>query len=892
MSDLDFTKEFSALAGRPDQPIAPFPWQERLYRDFIAGQIPDAIDIPTGLGKTSVMTIWLLARAAGAAVPRRLVYVVDRRAVVDQATNEAEVVRARLGRTLSQRMGIEQKGLAISTLRGGFADNRDWLADPSAAAIVVGTVDMIGSRLLFEGYGVSRSMRPYHAAMLGVDTLVVLDEAHLSSPFAALVSALHRPALQGRDAIVPPAKLMALSATGRGGRRVFGIDAADRAHPIVKTRLEARKALRIRDLETTNAKTIAVEAWTLADTASAPSRILVYLESREMAAKVHAEIGKRARREKARAILLVGARRGLERDRVAADLAETGFLAGGTRPRAHVFLIATAAGEVGIDLDADHMLCDLVAWERMVQRLGRVNRRGDSGAEVVVLDLGEKAIPKKAPDDEAERRAAARALLSELPPLDDEHMQAGPGALITLRSQPELVVQQQAATTPDPLHPPLDRPTVEAWALTGLREHTGRPEVGPWLRGWVESEPETEVLWRTHLPVCDGLDGPEVLPESVVAFFAAARPHTGERLTTETFRVEKWLFDKRGSVGARLRAAFSGPSPDLNIRPEEIAALVLDQSLNLHLHLTCSELAEMSAPDAPRAAKQARDRLVRALTGRILVVDARLGGLREGLLDAGEVEPPITADSEPDRFGEVLGAIDRPAIGFRVLRRATTASADEQAAGWRVTLRLDAARDASGETAEELLVLGWRGSDEPERARSIAGRYVTLAEHTDHVEARVRELARRLDLPEPEAEALALAARLHDCGKAAAIWQRAMNAPEGGPWAKTRGGDGRRLAGYRHEFGSLVEAAAEPLPETTRDLILHLIAAHHGNARPLIASAGCEAGPPSVLSAHAGEAARRFARLQRHYGPWGLAWREAILRAADQQASAEEQEGA
>jgi CRISPR-associated helicase Cas3 len=65
-----------------------------------------------------------------------------------------------------------------------------------------------------------------------------------------------------------------------------------------------------------------------------------------------------------------------------------GFLAGSDavleRP---AVLIATSAGEVGVDLDADHMVCDLVAWERMVQRLGRVNRRGERGdTEVRVID--------------------------------------------------------------------------------------------------------------------------------------------------------------------------------------------------------------------------------------------------------------------------------------------------------------------------------------------------------------------------------------------------------------------------------------------------------------------------------------------------------------------------
>ena len=41
-----------------------------------------------------------------------------------------------------------------------YADNREWLEDPAAPAIIVGTVDMIGSCLLFEGYGVSRGERP------------------------------------------------------------------------------------------------------------------------------------------------------------------------------------------------------------------------------------------------------------------------------------------------------------------------------------------------------------------------------------------------------------------------------------------------------------------------------------------------------------------------------------------------------------------------------------------------------------------------------------------------------------------------------------------------------------------------------------------------------------
>ena len=69
------------------------------------------------------------------------------------------------------------------------------------------------------------------------------------------------------------------------------------------------------------------------------------------------------------------------------------------------------------------------------------------------------------------------------------------------------------------------------------------------------------------------------------------------------------------------------------------------------------------------------------------------------------------------------------------------------------------------------------------------------------------------------------------------------------------------------------------------DLALHLIAAHHGQARPAIGIDGCDGLPPSAGAARAYEVGRRFVRLQRQWGPWGLAWWEALLRAADQRAS-------
>jgi CRISPR-associated helicase Cas3 len=98
----------------------PFPWQEELLKRFTNGTIERSLDIPTGLGKTAVMPIWLVARAHGAALPRRLVYIVDRRAVVDQATDVAKGLRAWVDRNpeVKRALGLRARSLPISTLRG------------------------------------------------------------------------------------------------------------------------------------------------------------------------------------------------------------------------------------------------------------------------------------------------------------------------------------------------------------------------------------------------------------------------------------------------------------------------------------------------------------------------------------------------------------------------------------------------------------------------------------------------------------------------------------------------------------------------------------------------------------------------------------------------------
>lgn len=917
---------FTTLTAENGEEYQPFRWQLRLLRHLVNGDKPQAVDIPTGLGKTSVMALWLIALAEGANLPRRLVYVVDRRAVVDQATRFAKLLRRNLTADLIDKLRLKDSvgTLPISTLRGGFADNRDWLEDPSKPAIIVGTIDMIGSRLLFEGYGVSRSMRPYHAGFLGVDTLVLLDEAHLCPPFEALLHqvAAHRdgklgPA-PGHKSLTPPFHLMSLSATGREVAEippdsVFRLDKQDREEPIVHQRLTARKRLKVTELEDARslAKCIADRAIELGD-GNTPYRVLVYCDRRKDAVEVKGLVDKECKkRNKAgelvaghRSELLVGERRVYEREDLESWLERTGFLGGSwTPPKAPSFLIATSAGEVGVDLDADHMVCDMVAYERMVQRLGRINRRGGEGrtakVDVFAVRPELKANARKTEREEYERNlktySQRMAPLLQLPRDENGRHDASPSATGKLkRHHPDVV---NAATTPAPLHPELSRPLVNAWSMTSLKRHEGRPEVAPWLRGWEEDEePQTDVVWRKYLPrVCQGSDT-SVPPALVSEFFRSAPIHMTERLEAASSRVFDWLLKRAIQIDKRDH------DHDLAVTDGEVFAILMDRAGEHVAHATFSELRHFAAPAKSLSKREQRNRdqikrewKERLLPGALLVLDTRIGDLRDGMLDEKSESEVDAADVHEDWRQETEGLSterSRPLIRFRI--EEVTSGEDEEGlkpnnelGDWRHVRTFETHFDAAGVARRGLAVYKWPDGAADEDSRSILSAPQNLADHAEQVAARARDVAIRLGLPAEEVEALAIAARLHDDGKAAVRWQNAMNAPKDGrPYAKTSGGGNwRLLEEYRHEFGSLLKAEREDLPDSTRDLILHLIAAHHGYARPLIRSAGCEDGSPSLLEPKAGDVALRFARLQKQYGPWGLAWREAILRAADQSVS-------
>ena len=1115
MQPADLLKTSLGLTGKD----RPFCWQSELLSRFAKNDLPPALDIPTGLGKTAVMAIWLVARACGATnLPRRLVYVVDRRTVVDQATEEAMKLHAFVAENqdVKESLGLEtDEDLPVSTLRGQHIDNKKWLENPTSPAIIVGTVDMIGSRLLFEGYGVSRKMRPYHAALLGVDTLVVLDESHLVPPFEKLIESIARrqgcgtgqyDGLGAGDAdleqIIPKLRLLSLSATGRTGEGAFGLTEGDlKAGTVTRKRLDAKKRLILHQTDDAAklVDTLAAMAWEICDKGESAVRIIVFCDRRKDALDTRSAIRKLANKGKNATApdwiepeLFVGGRRVFEREQAAKTLKALGFIAGSIETvEKPTFLIATSAAEVGVDLDADHMVCDLVAWERMVQRLGRVNRRGDGDATIIVVEPppsatnDEKAAFKKSPDartkkDEESIEKYRKKLKTERDkwrpyreavqflPSDNSGFDASPGAIRQLKldaakefknakaKAPKLIndaatevglnldadfidgevkawekllgildcrrdapielppdpeppravaalmqktetnrtksenrkiekhrekvakerekwssyfesVQVlraaessdistcrallhlnmasqikvkfiEEATTPPPLRPGLSRALVDAWSMTSLKKHTGRPIVAPWLRGWVDDEPQTAIVWRKHLPhrgkLPDGKRAKQRYIRDIEAFFEAAPPHLSEVLETETYKVLDWL-EQRAIALSTTDEADVGTALPLDQEP--CFAIVLDSAINVAVtndrtgclavndvifRVTDETLSKTQIGDQK---KKWVESFQTYLAGKTIVVDSRFGGLPDsGLLEEKCDSVPRTADDsineddiwnrEDENREPVVKWFVRHTGGdeadeFRE-SESETSDVDESDRKtdlndvWKERLRFVLNADADTDNPPALIVYKWKGDSSIEDDRST-GFWQSLEDHKLQAEQRAESIADKLGLPPQYTKMLKVVARLHDEGKLAANWQNAFTqkAPQrpsefnGKPLAKTPGPiDFQILNHYRHEFGSLLHIEQNgngqyddfyELPEHLRELGLHLIAAHHGFARPIIATEGCEDAPPSVLKKQALQIAIRFARLQKRWGPWGLAWWESLLRAADQQASRE-----
>ena len=832
---------FDDIVGHP-----PFPWQRELHAAFAKGEIPEAVDVPTGMGKTLSVLLFLLARLDNPELPTRVVYVVDRRAIVDQTTAAIRswidriVERPRLARAFDAMATFQSDSpVQLGVLRGGLADDGEWRVDPARPAVVVGTVDMIGSRIMFSGYGDGRSRRSMHAGLLGYDSIVMLDEAHLSPAMEKLLRSVER--IQDCSKF----RTLTLSATPRAstgaGRVTIGLSPKDEAVPEVRRRLHAIKRPKFHE-----AKHSADLVGQMCKAASVheSGSVAVFVRTVDRAEKIAGRLTKMLGTSgSARVALLTGTLRGKERAELTNGAVWRRFEPGRKRSPSgdSVYLVMTSAGEVGVDLDADHGIMDLSTLDSMIQRLGRVNRVGAAKAEIsLVIEKKETEGAESEAKNHAQRLAKTRReTLKVLRRLADFSVAA-------LRSLDTATLDQCAA--PPVRLARLGRETVEAYAATAADLQL--PDISIFLRGLSDAPdpPDCHLVWRrdiADLVRC----GDNAAREAIAFFRTDAREIARVPAGFARKLVEQAIARQVGNV---LPLIVSGSRGEVFAGTVESADMI--PSLDFATVFLPTTAGGLEATGLPSLAANGEVSDVGDNDERIRFISGSDGA--ETVSGGSAVTLPDWLDS---------------AIQFRVpLHEPGEEDVEER----YLVYALRPHEAATGESD-----LTWPAASKR-----------TVMEHCSLVGDAVRRIGRALDLP--ETGALETAGRRHDHGKARPLWQRAAGIPRGGP-PLAKPPDGRMrpalLEGYRHEFGSLAEAE-QGVPRTCAeyDLILHLIAAHHGWARPGFPDRRqWDPETPSVRNQQlALETADRFARLQARYGPWRLAWLEALLKAADAHESA------
>jgi len=956
-----FTDFFRAVHG-----MEPFPWQTRLTDAFLAGAPPSTIDAPTSAGKTAILDAAVFALAAGARFPRRIVHIVDRRLVVDDAYRRAEKIRLAVERGESETPnsilhevyeGLMARGgakpLETTLLRGGLYQEDNLARHPAQPLIVCSTVDQVGSRILHQGYGISPYLRSIHAGLLANDSLIVLDEAHCSEPFRQTIESIAKYRSIGTVGAQSPFAFIAMTATPGDGTGAFRINMEDRNHPVLSKRLKAKKRIEFVEAAKPKDEGLAATIVERAYGAAKPgSTILVVVNRVSLARKIAQRLsdGRKDSRSPLNIeepLLLTGRSRPAERDGLLAAVAPRVFAGrdrkafGNALP---LIVVATQCVEVGADLDVDSLITEACPIDSLRQRLGRLDRLGELGDTVVQIvaphefvagEKGNEYIDPVYGEPVKNAWQSLKALHEDKGGLDGgvEAFTAALGIFSVA-----ILSSMRAPSLDAPLMFPA---YCDLWAQTSPQP-AAVPEPSLFLHGIQRAEAEVQIVWRADLP--------EDRPETWAEILSLCPPASGELLRLPLARAKAWLenslpeaqggSDIEGEAGTREGRKPSGKSLQRTFLRWAGTETVLPENDPRSIRPGDTLVFPASAGGCDRwgwnpecTSAVADIATVARNAGRrppVLRLHPSLTqGLPEELLALPTTQDDETTATIVELFKTALGAMQISAVVDpelkAILAELSTAKRlaiepHPSGTGWVL------ARERKAEDPRDEITAEDEGSS---RGAAI----VPLNRHLSDVAATVDDISANLGFAGELRDALVLAARLHDLGKAdprfqALLWGGdRLKALKNGLIAKSpriKNGcaarfDLRREAGYpkggRHELLSLAFAARSAevaSSKVDRDLVLHLIASHHGRCRPFapvieddsIRAVNVIFGDEHLVAPSDGSIeglrpshiangiADRYWRLVRKYGWWGLSYLEACLRLADHRASEMEEKEA
>jgi len=970
LNSSDFSGFFRAIHGRD-----PFPWQQRLV-DILAqsDEWPTVLDLPTGTGKTAALDAAVFHLALRAEKPGkaalRIAFVVDRRIVVDDTFARAERIASALvyalngnregfrvvkevARRLKRLAGKGGSPLVARRLRGGVPLEHDWARTPTQPTILCSTVDQVGSRLLFRGYGVSDRMKPVHAGLLGTDSLILLDEAHLSEPFYQTLNAARRIG----DAKI---NMAVLSATpGTEAVQPFTLSQADRDDPELQNRLEARKPAMLKppvrgETDTVVAKVFANEARALMarmpDQDVSPPAIGIIVNRVALARAIYEELAivppdnDEPNGCDVDTILLTGRSRSVDRDAIVDKLDPFRTGADERGEAQPLFVVATQCLEVGVDLDLDGLVTQAASLDALRQRFGRLNRAGRPVCTKGVILALAKDVAKNSNDpvygDRIRKTWEALKIIADKNEEEvDFGIEAFPASFENVGIDPnDLAAERMNAPVAMPAY-------FDLWSQTSPRP-AADPEVSLFLHGAKRMTGSVSLVWRSDISEADLVNQNE---DNLSNLVRLVPPRSAETIEVPLWTARTWLSQTEDVPDDMSDAPEREPDTQRTARYRRVERRAF----------------RWAGPDDPRTGVVGLDELK---IGDLLIVPSEYGGCdRFGWApDYGDTVSDVFDKAaepyrgqrfairiargivQPTQWDHVLAVLasEGTDIGNLVdsLIEALPPIADEHEGDGRLfhdthklleALRLPNWRISvhfpySGGRAGGAVIVADRRitsipATEDDATSHTSTKPVLLDDHGRRVARLAEHFARTLGLEATMTNDLRLAAFLHDAGKADPRFQVMLsggnlwNRPTGQPLAKS----GRQWSpsawtlaglpkGWRHEALSVRMALTHPRFAEAHDskLVLWLIGSHHGLGRPFFNfsdphpehPSSClgvadwwlstdRLGPQSLAFDIDGvDWPSLYENLKRRYGIWGLAHLEAILRLADHRASEEEQE--
>jgi len=989
----------------------PFPWQIELARLACLGEWPRFLSVPTGSGKTAALDAAVFALAAQAHLSpaertagRRIFYVVNRRVIVDEAHERAYTIAKALRNPRDNQPTVTRVAEALRSinagsdaplesvqLRGGIYRDQSWARSLTQPLIVASTVDQVGSRLLFRGYGVSPSMRPIHAALVAHDSLILLDEAHISRPFAQTLNSIkafrdHGSGLPGKanaaphDTVRTPFAFLQMTATPPSGTtetdilRLTDADRDDTKNPVLTARLNAAKPAKLVIAEKAGgvnalnilAVKLAEEALELSKQDPAPRSIAILVNRVAVARKVEDLLTKHFAAEQI--TLLIGRMRLFDRDDTTgilrAELKTRHPNANApapveSRPRV---VVATQCLEVGADFDFDALVTECASLDALRQRFGRLNRGGRPiPARATIVIRADQVFPESDDLDanpKAQDPIYSNALARTWNWLSataregvvDFGLTAMDAHVAALCQTDPSDAAFARLLSPAPEAPVLLPAYLDVWAQTSP-EPTPQPEPALFIHGPGRTAVDVQICWRSDLPA----PGQDVRIDDWLDTISLCPPASLECLTVPLHEFRAWFFGGNTSDGGDLLGATETDIPEHPSAGNKIAiiwrGLRDSRKLEKPDDLRPGDTIVLSSADggwgrnelghlpgatfenvdqAERAFRQIKQRQIIRLRREFFPEPAKDSALAR-LLDWSS---NANRDWSKAELRTVLGTVASELPAKHAATPALKALAEKEN-GLEYTpypdekgvvlvtrhrvpeLKSSGLSDIAEDDGEDML------------SKTAIAAPFPLATHLKDVLEAIRQALVQLPLPTWQS-AFTTAAEIHDWGKADERFQAMLlNGTRMQAWAsgclfaksgklpETAAAHERARAraelpkGFRHELLSVqlaeTPAAAPCLPSDAlqRALSLHLIASHHGHARPFAPWVPDESPPPVEITHYSTRIdlstderlaypphrldsgiAQRFWHLTRHFGWWGLAYLETALRLADQQASA------